>query len=66
MEQEPSLARMLPIVEYDGRSWYVDQRMREFRGVRAAHDRVNFDSHFGDGMLSAWIEQLCRYDPTTR
>jgi hypothetical protein len=33
---------MLPIVEFDGRSWFVDQRLKEFRGVWNPHKQVRF------------------------
>ena len=58
MEQVRQCRRMLPIVEFDGRSWFLDKRLKEFRDVKNPHNRVDFRSKRGDRMLDAWIGQL--------
>jgi hypothetical protein len=62
MEQQEQFPRMLPIVEFDCRSWFVDGRLRQFRDVWNPHDYVDFDSGQGKLILHAWLEQVARYD----
>ena len=42
MGNERSAPRMLPIVEYNGQSWFIDDRLGQFRVVWNAHDYVDF------------------------
>lgn len=52
MEQKTSLPRMLPIVEYDGRSWFMDARLGQFRDVWNPSHFVDFDTEEGRRMLA--------------
>jgi hypothetical protein len=43
---------MLPIVEYDGRSWFMDARLGQFRDVWNPSHFVDFDTEEGRRMLA--------------
>jgi len=54
MEEERTCPRMLPIIECDGRSWFVDERLGEFRDIWNPHRRVAFRSETGLVMLAVY------------
>ena len=54
MENERSAPRMLPIMEYNGQSWFMDERLGQFREVWNPHHYVDFDTEEGRRMLAAW------------
>ena len=54
MEEERTYLRMLPIIECDGRSWFVDERLGEFRDIWNPHRRVPFRSERGLVMLGVY------------
>jgi len=54
MEEEQAYPRMLPTIECDGRSWFVDERLGEFRDIWNPHRRVVFRSEQGLVMLAVY------------
>jgi len=36
-------ARMLPVVRYERKLWFFDERLRQLRTVRNPHDFINLD-----------------------
>jgi len=54
MNKNHTYPRMLPMVECDGRSWFVDERLGEFRDIWNPHRRVTFDSDRGLLMLAVY------------
>jgi len=54
MEEEHTCPRMLPIIECDERSWFVDKRLCEFRDIWNSHRRVPFRSERGLVMLGVY------------
>ena len=52
MEEEQTCPKMLPIIECDRRSRFVDERLCEFRDIWNPHRRVAFRSEKGLVMLS--------------
>ena len=55
MEEEQTCPRMLPIIECDGRSWFVDERLCEFRDIWNPDRRVPFRSERGLVMLGVYV-----------
>jgi hypothetical protein len=43
--------RRLPIVEWEGVAYFIDERLRELRAVTNVHHRVEFGSATGRAML---------------
>ena len=41
----PPMPRRLPIVEIDGKPYFQDDRLKEFRAVDNPHDRITFDDY---------------------
>ena len=35
--------RMLPVVKYERRLWFLDERLRQLRNVRNPHDFINLN-----------------------
>lgn len=50
MENERSAPRMLPIVEYHGQSWFIDDRLGQFREGWNPHHYLDFDTEEGRRM----------------
>ena len=44
--------RRLPVVSWQGREYFVDSRLRQFREVKNPHRFVEFDSPTGKKMLN--------------
>ncbi len=42
-QTESKSPNQLPVVKMDGKSYYVDSRLRQYRNVENPHDFVNFD-----------------------
>ena len=36
------MIKRLKIVEFDGKKWYADCRLKEFRNIYKPHERVSF------------------------
>ena len=36
------MIKMLKIVEFDGKKWFADCRLKEFRNIYKPHERVSF------------------------
>jgi hypothetical protein len=34
--------KQLPIVEQDGKKYFLDERLRELRNINNPHDRINY------------------------
>ena len=49
MEDTTRYPRILAVIEYGGRSWFVDRSLREFRDVQDPRRSVKFSSE--DGLL---------------
>jgi len=54
MNNEHTCPRMLPIVDVDGRSWFVDERLAEFHDVWNPDRRVALDTDRGLLMLAVY------------
>ena len=52
MENERSVPQMLPMIEYNGQSWFIDDRLGQFRDVWNPGNYVDFDSEEGRRMLA--------------
>lgn len=37
------MAWMLPIVRYEGKKWFFDERLRQLRSVKNPHDFMDLD-----------------------
>ena len=35
--------KMLPVVRYEGKAWFLDERLRQLRNVRNPHDFINLN-----------------------
>ncbi len=57
MDAERTCPRMLPIMDCDGRSWFVDERLGQFREVWNPHHWVDFESDQGWRMLVIFVRQ---------
>lgn len=42
------MARRLPTIEINGKTYYVDNRLRQYRNVENPHDFINMDEEGGD------------------
>lgn len=42
---EPRMPRRLPIVEIDGKRFFRDDRLSEYRNVDNPHDRITFEDY---------------------
>ncbi len=40
---EPASPRQLPIVEYEGKRWFLDERLRQLRNIDNPHDYRDLD-----------------------
>ena len=52
MENKRSAPRRLPVVEYNGQSWFMDLRLAQFRDVWNPSHYVDFDTEEGRRMLA--------------
>lgn len=44
-EHEPRMPRRLPVVEIDGKHFFKDERLAEYRNVDNPHDRITFEEY---------------------
>lgn len=42
---EPRTPRRLPIVEIDGKEFFKDERLGEYRNIENPHDRITFEDY---------------------
>ena len=42
---EPRTPRRLPVVEIDGKHFFKDERLGEYRNVDNPHDRITFEDY---------------------
>ena len=42
-EEQHRLPRRLPVVISDGKEYFVDERLHEYRAVENPHDRIDMD-----------------------
>ena len=44
MKDEPNrMCRMLPIITYERKKWFFDERLRQLRNVRNPHDFIDLN-----------------------
>jgi hypothetical protein len=55
-EKKQATPNMLPIVEYNGKQYFVDCRLKEFRPVEPPLEFITFDSELGREIENAWDE----------
>jgi hypothetical protein len=54
METEHKYPKILPIIKFDDRTWFVDERSGEFSQLWPPHRRVPFHSQQGALMLRTY------------
>ena len=51
-EANKTMPNMLPIVTYNGKQYFVDRRLKEFRPVKPPLEFIPFDSELGRAILN--------------